>query len=360
MKKTALHGEHIRLGAKMTEYAGFDMPVSYSSLKEEHHAVRKQAGVFDVSHMGEIVVLGKEATDFVDYIFTNNVRKMTAKQILYGFMCYEDGGVVDDFLVYKHNDQHYLLVVNAANTDKDFAWLQKQNTFDATVLNKTEEYSEIALQGPKAEEILQRYTETNLKDIRFFTFDEIVVNGEEFLVSRTGYTGEDGFEIYGDHEAVRALFTRLLEENDALLPCGLGCRDTLRFEVALPLYGHEISKDITPLEAGYGFAVDLDKEDFLGKDALVEQKSEGLKRRVVGLELIDKGIIREGYEVFAGEAKVGHVTSGYLAPSLGKAVAMALVEKPHTKKGAELSVKVRKRFVRAKVRNKQFYDKRQK
>ncbi len=360
MKKTALHGEHLRLGAKMTEYAGYDMPVEYSSLKEEHHAVRNQAGVFDVSHMGEIAIVGEEATDFVDYIFTNNVRSMTAKQILYGFLCYDDGGVVDDLLVYKHNDQHYLLVVNAANTDKDFEWINKQNTFDATVLNKSDEYSEIALQGPNAESILQAYTEANLKDIRFFTFDEISINGEEFLVSRTGYTGEDGFEIYGGHEAVRKLFARLLEENDALKPCGLGARDTLRFEVALPLYGHEISEDITPLEAGYSFAVDLSKERFIGKDALAAQKAEGLKRRVVGLELLDKGIIREGYEVFAGDAKVGHVTSGYLAPSLGKAVAMALIDKPHTKKGTELSVKVRKRFVRVAVRNKQFYKKSQK
>ncbi len=357
MKKTVLYDHHVKLGAKMTAYAGWQMPLQYSSIKDEHQAVRTAAGVFDVSHMGEIVITGEEATRLVDHVFTNDVGKMRDNQILYGFLCYENGGVVDDLLVYKFHDEAYLLVVNAANTEKDFKWIKAQNTFAATVEDRTDDYAEIALQGPKAETMLQMHTEKRLTDITFFTFDEIELDGERFLVSRTGYTGEDGFEIYGEHEAVKNLFKRLLIEHADLLPCGLGARDTLRFEVALPLYGHEIDKDITPLEAGMKFAVALDKGDFIGKKALLEQKEEGLKRRVVGLEILSKGIAREGADVHKGEKRIGHVTSGYLSPSLGKALALALIEKPHDKLGTTLEVKVRKRLLEAKVIKKKFYNK---
>ncbi len=358
MKKTVLYDHHVKLGAKMVEFAGFEMPIQYSSIKEEHHAVRHDAGLFDVSHMGEIKVIGEDATRFLDHVYTNNVNAMTANQILYGFFLYENGGVVDDLLVYKVNDEHYLLVVNASNTEKDYRWLLKQSDgFDVSIINASDEYSELALQGPKAEAMLQKHTDYALDSLKFFTFDDVQLENAEFLVSRTGYTGEDGFEIYGDHEAVKVLFKKLLLEHHDLKPCGLGARDTLRFEVALPLYGHEISETITPLEAGYKFAVKMDKGDFIGKDALQKQLEEGLTRRIVGLKILDKGIVREGADVYVGDEKVGHVTTGYLSPSLNKAVALALVDKPHDKRGTELSINVRKRFLKARVVKKKLYTK---
>ncbi len=357
MKKTILHEDHIRLGAKMVEFAGYDMPIRYTSITEEHLAVRQKAGIFDVSHMGEIYVIGKEATELVDFLFTNNVRSMTAKQVLYGMMCYENGGVVDDLLVYKYNDQHYLLVVNASNVEKDYAWIRSQNRFDAEVINKSEAISEVALQGPLAESMLQKATETNLSELTFFTFDEITVFGYPCLVSRTGYTGEDGFEIYGEHEAIRSIFNRLLEENDALLPCGLGCRDTLRFEVALPLYGNELSPEITPVEAGLNFAISFDKSDFIGLPVLRQQKDQKPTRRIVGLELLGKGILRHGYEVYHEDQNVGVITTGYIAPSTNESVALALIDKPYDKKHQELEVAIRNKRVKVKVRNKKFYDK---
>ncbi len=355
MKRTPLYDEHVRLQARMVDYAGYEMPLQYRSIKEEHHAVRNTAGVFDVSHMGEIHVLGSEATDLLDAIFTNRVRAMTAQEIQYGFLTNEKGGVVDDLLVYKVNDEFYLLVVNAANKDKDFAWIKEKNTFDATVIDKTDAYAEIALQGPKAEDILQAYTETDLSTIRFFTFAEFEIAKKTFLVSRTGYTGEDGFEIYGEDEDVKMLFRRLLKENEELSPAGLGCRDTLRFEAGLPLYGHEIDADITPLAAGYGFAVDLRKERFIGQDVLKRQKEEGLERKVVGLELLDKGILREGYDVYHEDEKIGRTLSGYLSPTLEKPLATAILPMEHAKKGSIVTVKVRKRMLQARVRNKTFY-----
>ncbi len=353
MKKTALHPEHVRLQAKLVEFAGYEMPIQYTSIKEEHHAVRQKAGVFDVSHMGELHVYGKEATEFLDHVYTNNIQSMTAKQIVYGFLCMESGGVVDDLLIYKVNDQSYLLVVNAANKDKDFEWLNKQNTFDAAVVDASDDYSEVALQGPQAEAVLQTRIQADLSALRPFTFDYFDVEGEEFLISRTGYTGEDGFEIYGDHKPVRRLFAGLIER-DGVTPCGLGARDTLRFEAALPLYGHEISEEITPIEAGYGFAVDFKKPSFKGREALLAQKEGGLTRRMVGLELEGKGIPREGYPVEKDGETIGHITSGYLSPTLGRPIALALIQRPFTKRKTEVSVRIRRRTVPATVRNKKF------
>ncbi len=357
MKKTVLHDNHVKLGAKMVEFAGYHMPISYTSITEEHMAVRDRAGVFDVSHMGEIVIIGEKATDFVDYVFTNNVRSMTANQVLYGMFCEADGGVVDDLLVYKINDEHYYLVVNASNIDKDLTWLHKNNRFGVDIIDQSDATSEIAVQGPFAESMLQKATDYDLSTLRFFTFDDMVVYDHDVMVSRTGYTGEDGVEIYGSHEAIKDIFERLLADNERLTPCGLGCRDTLRFEVALPLYGNELSHDITPIMAGYGFAVSFDKGDFIGKDALKKQKDDKPSRRVVGLEMVDKGILRHGYAVYSGERQVGHITTGYIAPTTGESVAMALVDRAHAKKGNELEVAIRKRRVKVKVRNKKFYDK---
>ncbi|MCF7927254.1 MAG: glycine cleavage system aminomethyltransferase GcvT, partial [Candidatus Izimaplasma sp.] len=310
MKQTVLHETHKKLGAKMAPFAGYDMPISYTSIQDEHMMVREKAGLFDVSHMGEICVKGKEASKLVDYLFTNDITSMTENQVLYGFMCYPDGGVVDDLLVYKFSNEHFLLVVNASNIEKDFKWVTTHNSFDTKVTNESENFSQLALQGPKAETILQQLTDFNLSSFPFFHSQTVTVNDKLMLISRTGYTGEDGFEIYGTHDDIKELFEKLLDVGEEdIAPIGLGARDTLRFEVTLPLYGNELSKDITPLEAGYGFAVKLEAEDFIGKKALKKQKQEKTKRRLCGLELKDRGILRHGYTVYKGDKKVGTITT---------------------------------------------------
>ncbi|MFP4078490.1 MAG: glycine cleavage system aminomethyltransferase GcvT [Candidatus Izemoplasmataceae bacterium] len=355
MKKTPLHDAHVELGAKMTPFAGYDMPIQYTKVREEHEAVRNDVGVFDVSHMGEFYVFGKKATPFMDYVFTNNVRTMSNGDVAYGFLCQEDGGTVDDLLVYKYNENFYLLVVNAANKDKDFEWLDRHKTEgDLSVVDKSDQYSQLALQGPNSEKVLNPMGDADLGALKAFRFIECVIEGMEFLVSRTGYTGEDGFEIYGEHEDIIALWEALLQKG--VKPIGLGARDTLRYEAALPLYGHEISETISPIEAGYSFAVDFDK-DFLGKEALLKQKK-AKKRRLVGLELLEKGIPREGYPVLGEEGEeVGHITTGYLSPSMGKPLAMAIINKPHDKRGTTLKVKIRKREIKAKVIKKKLLQK---
>lgn len=357
MKKTVLHDAHIKLGAKMVEFAGYDMPIQYTTITDEHEAVRTEAGLFDVSHMGEIYVVGSEATEFVDYVFTNNVVNMKNQSINYGFLCYPDGGVVDDLLVYKISDTVYLLVVNASNIEKDFNWLNQNNTFDVEIINKSDEISEIALQGPKAETFLQYFTQTPLETIGFFTFAEIDLQSRPFLVSRTGYTGEDGFEIYGDHRDIYMLWHALLEHHPTLKPIGLGARDTLRFEVALPLYGNELSPEITPVEAGLTFAIDKTKKHFIGASVLHEQLMNKPSRKIVGLDLLSKGILRHGYQVLHEDTVVGHVTTGYYGPSVQSSIAMALIDKPHGKIGNQLHVMVRNKRLPVAVRNKKFYDK---
>lgn len=358
MKKTVLNEAHRNLGAKMVEFAGWDMPIVYSSITEEHLKVRQEAGLFDVSHMGEICVKGPEAENFVDYIFTNDLLTMVDHQVLYGMMLYPNGGVVDDLLVYKFNKEHYLLVVNASNIDKDYEWVVKNNTFDCKVSNESDNFSELAIQGPKAQEILQKLTDFNLEDISFFTHQNIQVDGRLCLVSRTGYTGEDGFEIYGANHDIKDLWSIILQAGeDQILPIGLGARDTLRFEVNLPLYGHELTDQITPLEAGYGFAVKLDAGDFIGKEVLVEQKQNKTSRRICGLELIDKGIMREGYKVYHEDKEVGFITTGYKAPSTGKTVALAMIDRPYDKLGNTLEVEIRNKRKKAIVIKKKFYSK---
>ncbi len=358
MKRTALYEVHQKHGAKIVEFAGFEMPIVYSSITEEHTYVRTKCGIFDVSHMGEICIKGKEAEKFVDYIFTNDVLSMHDNQVLYGMMLYPSGGVVDDLLVYKFHSEHYLLVVNASNIDKDYAWVVENNTFDCTTSNESDNFSEVALQGPYAETLLQTLTDFDLNKISFFTSKVITVNGAEFLVSRTGYTGEDGFEIYGTHHDIVDIWNKLIEEGkDNILPVGLGARDTLRFEVALPLYGNELSKDITPFEAGLGFAVKLEAGDFIGKDILVEQKKNRTTRRICGIQLLDKGIIRHGYPVYHQDTLVGEVTTGYKSPTTGETVALAMIDRPYDKLGTKLHIEVRGKMKNAVVRTKRFYDK---
>lgn len=359
MKRTVLYDEHVIQDAKIVDFAGFEMPISYTSISEEHSYVREKAGLFDVSHMGEICVKGTDATKFVDYVFTNDVPSMSENQVLYGMLLYPTGGTVDDLLVYKFSDVHYLLVVNASNADKDFAWLESQKEgFDITMTNESDNFSEVALQGPNAEQMLQKHTTYSLSTITFFRFALVQVEGMLFLVSRTGYTGEDGFEIYGKHEDIVEVWKLLLAPGrEFIMPIGLGARDTLRFEVALPLYGNELSKDISPLEASLGFAVKLEAGNFIGKDVLVKQKAEKTTRRIVGLELLDKGIIRHGYKVYHENMLVGEVTTGYKSPSTGKTVALAMIDRPYDKLRTELTVEVRGKMKKVKVRNKKFYEK---
>ena len=353
-KLTCLHESHVSLGAKMDVYAGYDMPIVYKDIKTEHHAVRHAVGMFDVSHMGEFVVKGKDATAFVNKVFTNEIISKENGSVTYGMMCYESGTIVDDLLVYKYNDLEYLFVVNAANIAKDYAWVVKQTgDFDVSVSNVSEDYQEVAVQGPLAEAKVKELLKLDLSNLGFFNFKHYEYKHFELLISRTGYTGEDGFEIYADAHAIKDIWDVLLE--GGVEPCGLGSRDTLRFEAALPLYGHEISAEITPLEAGLKFFTKIDSEhDFIGKDALLKQKEAGLTRRVVGIELTKRSIPRADYKVFVGDEEVGYITTGYLSVTLEKPIALAMINRPYTKQGTELSVQVRNKFIPGFVRDKKF------
>lgn len=356
IQKTCLHDRHVKLGALMSPFAGFDMPIQYAGITEEHNAVRGHVGVFDVSHMGEVRVKGPDAYKFVSHIFVNDVTGAPDGQIFYGMMCYENGGTVDDLLVYKVNDEEYFLVINASNIDKDVAWIKKNaEGFNVTVEDESPVYGELAVQGPEAEETMERVLGLPVKDIPFYNFKTFKVPGEEIIVSRTGYTGEDGFEIYGSHDYTINIWDKLMEAG--VQPCGLGCRDTLRFEVGLPLYGDELSEDISPIEASLSMFVKLDKPEFIGKEALARQKAEGVKRRIVGLELEGNAIPRHGYPVEVNGEQVGEITTGYRSISTGKSVAMAMINKPYDKLGTEVEVRIRKKTFPAKVVKKRFYDK---
>ena len=357
LKTTCLHGEHLALGAKMSPFAGFDMPIQYSGIIDEHNAVRLHAGMFDVSHMGEIVVNGKDAEAFVNHIFTNDVRELGPGGILYGMMLYPDGGTVDDLLVYKDFDGSYLLVVNAANTEKDYKWiLENAAGFDVEVFDDSDSWGQIALQGPEAEDALVRlFGIEELRELEFYTFCDIEdEEGGRIIVSRTGYTGEDGFEIYASPDNITDFWTALLA--DGVKPCGLGCRDTLRFEAGLPLYGDELSPEISPVMAGLSMFCRLDKPDFIGRDAILRQKSEGVSRKIVGIELKDNAVPRAGYPVeLADGTVVGTVTTGYHSISLGKSICFALVDASCSALGTPLCVRIRKRVFPGEVIKKRFY-----
>lgn len=332
------------------------MPIQYSNIVDEHNAVRQACGVFDVSHMGEVLVTGPESEKFVNYIFTNDIAGAPDGKIFYGMMCHPTGGVVDDLLVYKMESNRYFLVINASNIDKDVAWIMEHaKAFDVVVENQSEKYGEVAVQGPDTEEIVERVLGIACSELAFYTCKEVEVAGETIIISRTGYTGEDGFEIYGSHAFTNEVWDKLLASGE-VKPCGLGCRDTLRFEVGLPLYGDELTDEITPLEAGLGMFAKLDKE-FIGRDALVAQKAEGLKRKIVGIELKDKAIPRHGYEVEADGKVVGVVTTGYNSISTGKSVCMAMLDIEYSKLDTEVAVRIRKKVFPGVVTKKRFYDK---
>ncbi len=361
LKKTALYDTHVKYGGKIVEYSGWLLPVQYESLKAEHEAVRNNAGLFDVSHMGEVKVVGEDAEKYLQNLLTNDICSMNEFQVMYTFMCYETGGVVDDLLVYKYTSTDYLLVINAANIEKDFDhMLEKSKNYNVNLTNISKDVSEVAIQGPKAQEILQKLTSQDLNDIKFFYFkDKVDIKGIPCLVSRTGYTGEDGFEIYLENDKVSKVWEDIMEAGKeyGLKPCGLGARDTLRFEVLLPLYGNELSKDITPLEAGLGFFVKLSKEDYIGRSVHKEQKENGLSRKIVAFEMVDNAIPRHEYDVYKGDKKIGYVTTGYLSPTLGKKIGLALLDIAYTEIGEEIEILVRNKKYKAKVIKKQFYTK---
>lgn len=358
MKKTCLHDLHVELGAKMSPFAGFDMPIQYSGIIDEHNAVRHEVGVFDVSHMGEIFISGPDATAFVNHIFTNDVTGMEDGKILYGMMCYENGGVVDDLLVYKEFvPNHYLLVVNASNIDKDYDWMcANSKGFDVVIDNQSEAYGQIAIQGPQAEQaVVDLMDIEEVRDLTFYTFlDAEDEDGSRVIISRTGYTGEDGFEIYATPKNIRYMWETLMDAG--VKPCGLGCRDTLRFEAGLPLYGDELSADITPVMAGLSMFCKLDKPEFIGKEALAAQKAEGAPRKLVGIELQDSAIPRAGYPVELEDGtQVGVVTTGYHSISLDKSICFALVDSAYAALGTPLWIHIRKRVFPGIVVKKRFY-----
>lgn len=364
-KKTPLYEKHVTYKGEIVEYAGWLLPVKYEGLSEEHNAVRNNAGLFDVSHMGEVSIKGKDAFDFVNYLITNDLSTINDGQAIYALMCYDNGGVVDDLIVYRKSKEDMFLVVNAANAEKDVKWIIEQSKkFNVNVEDISDKIAQIALQGPRAEKILQKLAKNiNLaEDIKFFTFKENVELDDcgKFFVSRTGYTGEDGFEIYGPGEAMQKLWDKILKigNEDGIKPCGLGCRDTLRFEAALPLYGNEMNEEITPLEAGLGYFVKLKKDaDFIGKSALTKIKEKGVSRKLIGLELKGKGIARHGAKVFKGDKEIGFVTTGYMSPTLGKTIANVIVDADQAEIGNEVSVQLRNKKVPAVLISKKFLKK---
>lgn len=362
LKKTPLRGVYEQYGGKVVEFAGYELPTQFKGFLHEHETVRERAGLFDVSHMGEVTVIGKDAQKFVQYLVTNDVNTLNDNEVLYTFMCKETGGVVDDLLVYKFKEDDFFLVINASNKEKDVKWiLDHKGNFDIEIKDISENIAQLALQGPKAQEILQKLVSMDLNEIKFFKARRnVMVNGKECLVSRTGYTGEDGFEIYCKPEDAEELWNAMLKNGEEFgaEPIGLGARDTLRFEATLPLYGNEMDENITPLEMGFGFFVKLKvEEDFIGKDALIKQKAEGITRKLVGFELLDKGIARHGYEITKDGKIIGHVTTGYKSPTLKKSIGLALVDIDYTKIGTEFDIKVRNKELKAVVIDKRFYTK---
>lgn len=364
MKHTPLYALHKERGAKFVEFGGWEMPVQYTGIIEEHHATRNAAGLFDISHMGQVNVHGPDALAFLQSIATQDVASIAAGTSNYALLCYPDGGVVDDIFIY-HLPDTYLVVVNASNVDKDLAWIREHSQgFDVEIEDISEQTSMLALQGPHAEAILQRITPNDVIGLAFHgVIKGTLLDGIPALIARTGYTGEDGFELFISNEHAPAVWNALLDtgHENGIRPVGLGARDSLRFEPKLVLYGHEISQSINPYEAGLGWVVKLDKGSFIGHDALLRIKAEGPRRKLIGLEMIGRGIARGGYRITTPEGEdVGEVTTGMPAPTLGKNLALALVRTEHAKIGTELDVIIRDKPVRARIVKTPFYQSRYK
>jgi len=360
LKKTPLNNTHRALGGKMVDFGGWDMPVQYSGVIAEHLRTREHSGLFDVSHMGEFWVEGTDAIAFVDKLTTNDVTKLVDGQAQYSALTRENGTVVDDLLVYRFDVDKLLLVVNAGTIKKDWDWITSHKADEnITLTNASADYCQIAVQGKDALSIVQKLTDTKLDEIKYYYFTVGKVDGVDAIISRTGYTGEDGFEVYADAKFAEQLWNKFLEtgrygDENGILPCGLAARNTLRLESAMSLYGHEISDEITPLEANLGWICKLNTE-FLGRDALVKQKEKGLQRKLVGFEMIDKGIARDGFDVYVENEKVGFVTSGSPAPFLKKNIGLAFVPVELAKVGQAIKIDVRGKHLAAQIVPTPFY-----
>lgn len=358
LKKTPLYEAHVKHQGKLVPFAGFEMPVQYpTGINAEHRAVRREAGLFDVCHMGEFVISGPEALDLVQKITVNDASKLAEWQIQYSAMCLEDGGIIDDLLVYRAPD-HYMLVVNASNKEKDLAWVRKQaQGFDVEVQDRSDETALLAIQGPESAGILQSLTDTSLEGIGYYRFALGTVAGIDGIISRTGYTGEDGFELYIPAAQGMKLWNALMEagQDKGLIPTGLGCRDSLRLEMGYALYGNDLDEEHTPLESGLGWITKLDKGEFIGRDVLVKQKEEGVGRKLVGFKLTEKGFPRHGYPITSQDQDVGVVTSGVVSPSLGEGVGMGYVPVELSKTGTEIGIRIRNRIIPAVVQRPPFY-----
>ncbi|MBC8216319.1 MAG: glycine cleavage system aminomethyltransferase GcvT [Candidatus Marinimicrobia bacterium] len=355
IKKSSLYQRHIDLGAKMVEFSGFMMPIQYSGITNEHNAVRTAAGMFDVSHMGEFRISGENAEPFLQFVTINDVTKLSPGQAQYSAMCYDDGGIVDDLLIYRH-EEYYVLVVNAANLQKDFQWMENHLIEGVVLEDISNEVNLIALQGPKSREILQKLTNIDLQSLAFYHFTNGEVGNSTVTLARTGYTGELGYEIYGKPQDIPAIWDELLDagHKDGLIPIGLGARDTLRLEMKYCLYGNDIDATTHPYEAGLGWITKPDKGSFVGRDAIINRK-ETMSRRLVCFEMTDRAIPRKGYSLYLGDKEVGYVTSGTQSPSLKKGIALGYVNRPFTKSGTEISVDIRGKHKSAVIVKPPFY-----
>jgi aminomethyltransferase len=358
LKKTPLNGLEHELGGRMVDFGGWELPVQFSSILDEHRAVRERAGIFDVSHMGEITVSGPAALQLLQQTTCNDVSKLENGRCQYNGLLYPTGGFVDDILIYKRADGDYFVVVNASNSDKDYEWLTDcAKGVDAAVENVSEKYAQLAVQGPRAEELLQPLTDIDLRSMKYYRFTIGSVDGVPAIVSRTGYTGEDGFEIYVSPDESERIYRRVLEAGRPfeVLPCGLGARDTLRLEAKMALYGNDIDHSTTQVEADLGWIVKLEKGDFYGRDVLQREQTDGPRRKLVGFEMIDRGIGRHGYPVVEAGEEVGVVTSGTQSPTLKKAIGLAYLPLAASMVGHEFDVVIRGKETRARVAPTPFY-----
>ncbi len=358
LRRTPLYEAHRRLGGRMVPFGGWEMPVQYASIMEEHRAVRTRAGLFDVSHMGEVDLVGPGALPLVQRLITNDVGRLSVDQALYSPMCTPEGGIIDDLLVYKMSDTHLMLVINAGNTPEDLAWLRAHVGPGVTLTDRTAEIALLAFQGPRAEAILQRLTRTPLREIKYYWFRRgVEVAGRTVIASRTGYTGEDGFELYAQAGDAVHLWDAILEAGraDGVLPAGLGARDTLRLEAGLHLHGNDMDKTTTPLEAGLGWTVKLQKGEFIGADALRRQKAEGIPKRLIGFTLEGRAIARHGFPIQQDGAATGRVTSGSFGPTVEKSIGLGYVPPRHAEAGRPLAVEIRDRAVPGAVTKLPFY-----
>ncbi|NUO09601.1 MAG: glycine cleavage system aminomethyltransferase GcvT [Candidatus Brocadia sp.] len=359
MRKTPLYDTHLKLNAKMVSFHDYFMPLQYDSIINEHHCVRRNAGLFDISHMGRFEVLGNNALPFIQHAITNDAGKLADKQVLYTPICNELGGILDDILVYKWHNRHFMLVVNCANREKDLVWLKKQAvTYQPLeIKDLTDSVSLIALQGPLSGRMIENTLNGKFDCLKKFYFNDLIWDGARIIISRTGYTGEDGFEIFANAEHVVKLWNRFLDENtqDGLRPAGLGARDTLRLEACLLLYGNDMDETITPLETTIDWAVKFDKGEFTGKEAMLRQKTKGIDRKLAGFEMIDRGIPRHGYPVFKGNEIIGKVTSGSFSPTTNKNIGLCLIRFQYARVGEELQIQIRDNTYHARVVSTPFY-----